>query len=84
MVTTIDLVLAPTKLPMYITEGPCQDRERLMWSGLPLQPRESRDGPWELAASDLSPKQPDRATVQPGVQAGQAEGTAGAKALGQE
>ena len=55
-----------------------------MWSGLPLQPRESREGPWQLVASALSPKQPDRATVHPGAQAVQAERTAGAKTLGQE
>ena len=84
MVNTIDLVLALTKLPSYRTEGLCQDREQLMWSGLPLQPRESREGPWELVASELNPEQPDRATVQPGAQAGQAERTAGAKTLGQE
>ena len=61
VVNTIDLVLALTKLPIYRTEGLCQDREQLMWSGLLLQPRE-REGPWELVASELNPEQPDRAT----------------------
>ena len=83
MVNTIDLVLALIKLPIHRTEGLCQDREQLMWSGLLLQPRE-REGPWELVASELNPEQPDRATVQPGAQAGQAERTAGAKTLGEE
>ena len=69
------------------TEGLRQDGEQLAWSRLPLQLRESREGPWEVAASELSPKQPDRATAHPGAQAVQAEGTAGSQErelLGQE
>lgn len=69
------------------TEELRQDREQLAWSRLPLQLRESREGPWEVAASELSPKQPDRATAHPGAQAVQSEGTAGPQErelLGQE
>lgn len=39
-------------------ESLAQDGEELVWSGLLLQPlRESREGPSEVAASELSPKQ---------------------------
>lgn len=69
------------------TEDLRQDGEQLAWPRLPLQLRENREGPWEVAASELSPKQPDRATAQPGAQAVQAEGTAASQErelLGQE